>query len=92
MAPDIETTLWRAWAGFNLSHALGVVAVSLTIGIPALVDFDAAFDNPGWLILALALPPLYVLISVRYWFQGPTVGILICSGLITAGILGAWLS
>lgn len=92
LAPNVETTLWRAWVGFNLSHALGIVAVSLTIAIPALVDFGAALDHTGWLVLALALPPVYLLISVRYWFRGPTTGICVGIVLIAGGIVGAWLT
>lgn len=91
LAPYLKTPLWRAWIGFNYSHSLGVAAISLAIGVPALVDFEAAFGNLGWLLLALAVPPLYLLLSMRYWFRGPTVGITTGIALITAGILGEWI-
>lgn len=91
LAPEIETTLWRAWAGFNLSHSLGVIVVALTVGVPALVDIEAAVANPGWLALAVVLPPLYLVLSIRYWFQGPTIGITVAMALIVAGLLGSTL-
>lgn len=88
LAPEISTTLWRAWAGFNLSHSLGVVAGGLFTAIPALVAFDAALDNVGWVVGALALPPLYLALSIRYWFDAPTRAISLATVLIWVGVIG----
>ena len=92
MAPDLDIPLWQAWAGFNLSHALGVVLGGLVIMLPALADFDAALANDGWLAVALAVPPLYLAISIRYWFRRPTNGIALATLLIGAGVIGGLLT
>lgn len=88
LAPDIDSTLWRAWVGFNLSHSLGVIAIGMTIGLPAVVDLDAAASHVGWLSLAIAAPAVYLVLSVRYWFTSPSVGIAIGGALIYSGLLG----
>ena len=92
LAPTLDTPLWRAWVGFNLSHSLGVVAVALFVGIPTLVDFDAALDRWWWVAIALAAPPLYLAISIRYWFREPTIGIAAATALLAVGILGGLLT
>ncbi len=90
LAPDLRTTLWRAWAGFNFSHSLGALAIALYIGIPAALNFPQALSQTWWLVLALVLPWLYLVLSVRYWFRSPTIGIGLAAALITLGIvLGA---
>ena len=88
LAPDIETSLFRAWTGFNLSHSLGAIASGLLVALPAITDFDAALDRPWWVVLALVLPPLYLLLSIRYWFAKPTRAIAVATVLITVGIVG----
>lgn len=88
MAPDMDSTLWKAWVGFNLSHALGVVLSGAVIGAPAIVDFQSALGNPGWLATALVLPPTYLAISRQYWFEKPTQAITLGSALVIAGVIG----
>lgn len=92
LAPDYETTLWRAWVGFNLSHAIGVIVAALVLAVPVIDDFDAALDHPGWLALAFALPPLYLILSIRHWFDAPTRGIAVATVLILAGTIGGLLT
>lgn len=92
LAPDLETTLWRAWVGFNLSHALGMVVAGLLIGLPPLLGSGVPLENPWWLIAALVLPVTYSIVSARYWFQQPTVALSFATLLIVAGLLGSWLA
>jgi hypothetical protein len=88
LAPDIDSNLWRAWVGFNLSHSLGVVAIGLMIGVPALSDLEGVSSNSAWLVLAVASPAVYLVLSIRYWFTDPSVGIAIGGALIYAGLIG----
>ena len=88
LAPAIAVPLWRSWVGFNLSHSLGVLAVGAYIAVPALVDFDGALDRIEWLVPAVALPLVYLAISIRCWFDKPTRGIALAATLIVVGIVG----
>ena len=91
LAPDLDTTLWRAWIGFNLSHAVGLVVVAAAIMVPAVGDLDAATSQPLYLVLTLAVPAVYLVVSVRHWFARPTRAIAVGSALIAAGTLGSLL-
>lgn len=88
LAPNIDSSLWRAWVGFNLSHSLGVVVIGLAIAIPALLDLEDAATHAGWLSLAIAAPAVYLALSVRYWFRSPTIGITVGGLAIYAGLIG----
>lgn len=92
LAPQIDSTLWKAWIGFNLSHSLGVILIGLVIGIPALSNFEGAIDHRGWVALALLTPAIYLAISIRHWFREPTIGIALAATLITAGLIGGSLT
>jgi len=69
-----ETTVWRAWIGFNLSHSLGLIvfgllAVYLAVWHPSALQ-DMAALRFGALIVALA----YVALARAYWFTTPLMG------------------
>ncbi|MDH3753151.1 MAG: hypothetical protein OEU32_04690 [Acidimicrobiia bacterium] len=89
MAPGLDSTLWKAWVGFNLSHALGVIAVAGTIMFHAIDDLDAVAGDPWFLVLTCGVPIVYLVISIRYWFAGPTRGIIVGGLLVAIGTLGA---
>ncbi|MBX2798629.1 MAG: hypothetical protein KTR31_13190 [Myxococcales bacterium] len=89
LAPEVTLSLWNAWIGFNLSHSLGVVLAAALLGIPALLDFEGALANPGWVACALILPLIYLGLSLRYWFDKPTRGISLGTLLVYVGVLGA---
>ena len=88
LAPDLDTTLWRAWVGFNLSHALGVVVIAAVVLFHAGDDLGAAADRPWFLALAIGVPTIYLVLSVRYWFAAPTRGIALGWILLTIGVVG----
>ena len=77
------TNMWRAWIGFNFSHALGAIVFgSLCI---AAGMFVRAVPKP-LLLLPAAIGCVYLILSIRYWFRVPTIAI----GLGTALLLTAW--
>lgn len=90
LAPGVRSTLWRAWIGFNLSHSIGVLLAAALIAVPAATDFDAALRSRIWLALALGLPPIYLVVSIKYWFSSPTRGIALAWLLITSGVVSTW--
>jgi hypothetical protein len=65
------TDMWRAWAGFNLSHSLGALQFgAIAIMWPALFAGHATL---AWLPAAFAA--LYLAIGLRLWFRAPNAGI-----------------
>ena len=89
LAPDLDTTLWRAWVGFNLSHALGVIVIGGVVLFHAVDDLAAVSDQPWFLVLTVVTPAIYLLLSVRYWFASPTRGITIGWVLLAVGTIGS---
>lgn len=80
------TTMWRAWIGFNLSHALGAVLFGGLVMLLGLSWREPA--PPGFiLLLPLGVTLVYLALSIRYWFRIPTAGIAVAVACIAA----AWM-
>ena len=92
LAPELDTTLWRAWVGFNLSHALGVVVIAGVILFHAFDDLSAAVDQPWFLLLSIGVPGVYLFLSERYWFASPTRSIALGWLLLTVGVVGTMIA
>jgi hypothetical protein len=85
-----ETTVWRAWIGFNLSHGLGIVLFAGLILHGALFHFAALRSTaPELLLAAPVVASLYLLMSLRYWFRIPAIGSAIGTVLLFAGWIAA---
>lgn len=84
-----RANLWRAWLGFNLSHSLGVVVFSGTLLYVALHHFGIFAESMLLQCAVLAVSVAYFVISLRFWFWVPTLGIsaaLLC--FLGAVVLG----
>jgi len=85
-----ETTLWRAWIGFNLSHGLGIVVFAGLVVYGAVLYFGALQrEAPELLFAAPAIASLYLLMSLRYWFRIPAIGSGLGTALLLAGAIAA---
>ncbi len=81
-----ETTMWRAWVGFNASHGMGLILFGLVFGFLALAHGQLLFRSPFLLVVGLAvLVGLFVLCKV-YFFRAPLVGISISLACYVASI------
>lgn len=87
LAPDIESNMFKAWIGFNLSHSLGVIAVAAVILVQILDDFATAVSEPWFLVVAFAAPAIYLVLAVKYWFDKPRDGIALGGLLLWVGII-----
>ena len=87
MAPDLDSSLWKAWIGFNLSHALGVVIIATIVLTQVLSGVADALDQSWFLLLVFLVPATYLVLSIRYWFRDPTVGITLGTLLIWVGAI-----
>lgn len=87
VAPRItrETSMWRAWIGFNASHSLGAMLFGLVFGELAMVHGAMLLGDPFLLSAGgLFLASLLVL-ARRYWFKIPLIGIALALVLYLTG-------
>ena len=83
-----ETTMWKAWVGFNASHSLGAILVPLFF-IPLTVNNISIIQDSLWLSTLPALIGLsYFVLAKNYWFKIPLIGIcLACACFIGAAVV-----
>jgi len=79
-----ETTVWRAWIGFNITHSLavfltGALTLYLAAKYPSLLEADIVFR---WAAPFLAW--VYVILARKYWFSRPFYGAMLAAVLMTA--------
>ena len=72
-----ETTMWKAWVGFNASHSMGALLFGLVYGWFALTNPAQLFAS--WFLLAVGFAMLGGLAALgrAYWFSVPFRGIAI---------------
>ncbi|MEM6581368.1 MAG: hypothetical protein AAF699_08855 [Pseudomonadota bacterium] len=82
-----ETTMWRAWVGFNASHSIGALL------IPAFYIPVAAFHadlllQSFWLsILPTLIGICYLILAKNYWFKIPFIGVAVATLLFALAAL-----
>ena len=85
-----ETTMWKAWIGFNASHSYGAILFGLVYGYLAMFQNAFLFTSPFLLAVGLAFLSGYVFLGKVYWFSVPFRGILLAAALYVAALLVAW--
>lgn len=76
-----ETTMWKAWVGFNASHSLGLVLFGAVYGDLALAHGDVLFRSAFLLALGMAALLGYVALAARYFFRAPLAGVTLAAVL-----------
>jgi hypothetical protein len=84
-----ETTMWRAWVGFNASHSMGAILFGLIYGFLAIAHSQLLFHSPFLLIVGLAMLGGFFVLGKVYWFSVPFTGISISLACYVASI-AAW--
>jgi hypothetical protein len=84
-----QTTMWKAWVGFNASHSCGALLFGTVYGYLALVHRDFLFRS--WFLLSLGMAVLvaYAFLGKRYWFSSPFRGILLATALYVVALVVA---
>ena len=82
-----ETTMWKAWIGFNASHAFGAIFFGLIYGYLALEQSVLLFHSTFLQGVGLVLLAGYALLGKLYWFSVPFRGIVLSAGLYVAGVI-----
>lgn len=84
-----ETTVWRAWIGFNASHSLGAILFGAIYGYLALARREVLLGSPFLLGVGLSALAAYAVLARRYWFSVPFRGICLALALYLAGLVAA---
>ena len=83
-----ETTVWKAWVGFNASHSLGAMLVA-GVYVPLSISYFEVVGESTWFsVLPVMVGLSYLALAKKYWFKIPFIGILISTiCFISAAIL-----
>ncbi len=85
-----QTTMWKAWIGFNASHGFGAIFFGAVYGYLALAHASLLFQSPFLLLSGLALLAGYVFLGKRYWFSVPLRGIVVAAALYAVALIVNW--
>jgi hypothetical protein len=82
-----ETTMWKAWIGFNASHSFGALLFGATYSYLAVLHSSFLFQSPFLLLLGLLLLAGYAFLGKRYWFSVPFRGIVLATVLYVVALI-----
>jgi len=72
-----DTSMWRAWIGFNASHSFGAMLVA-AVYIPLTISYFEVIQKSLWFsLLPILIGLSYLIVAGKYWFKTPFIGVLI---------------
>ena len=86
-----DTTMWRAWVGFNASHSLGALLFALVYAYLAAFEPDLLFGSVYLLVVGAGMLGALLVLARRYWFPAPLTGIFLALACYLAGVAAWWL-
>ena len=72
-----QTTMWKAWIGFNASHSFGAIFIGVINILIAIAYFDVFLSNHFYFIFNVLTIMFYLVLAKKYWFKIPFTGLLI---------------
>jgi|SRR5829696_15403 len=85
-----QTTMWKAWVGFNASHSCSAILFGAVYGYLSLAHSAFLFQSTFLLSLGLLFLLGYVFLAKRYWFRTPLLGILLATFLYALALIVSW--
>jgi hypothetical protein len=85
-----ETTMWKAWIGFNASHSCGAILFGVIYGYLALVHTAFLFESAFLCALGALFLAGYLALGRLYWFSVPYRSILVATVCYIGGVMLAW--
>ncbi|MNE86999.1 hypothetical protein D3C80_1841450 [compost metagenome] len=85
-----ETSMWKAWIGFNASHSYGALLFGSVYGYLALLHGGMLGQSPFLLLLGQLLLLGYLWLAWRYWFSVPRKAILLGTLLYALALVLHW--
>ena len=91
-APEIttQTTIWKMWIGFNVSHSICLLLFGLTYIYLVLVHSEVLFQSLFLKVLGTCMLAGYVILARLFWFIGPLAAISLSLILFLSSIIVAW--
>ena len=87
-----QTTMWKAWVGFNASHSMGALLFGSVYGYLAVFEADLLFGSVYLILVGFVMLVGLFLLGRRYWFSAPFIGISISLVFFVSGVAISWLS
>lgn len=81
-----ETTMWKAWLGFNASHSMALILFGLVYGYLALMQEDLLLRSPYLLIVGLTMVGGFVVLAKLFWFSVPFWSMCVALACFVASI------
>ncbi|MBE7173025.1 MAG: hypothetical protein INR73_20780 [Williamsia sp.] len=75
-----DLTMWNAWVGFNGSHSIGIIFISVLNIYIGLILFPVFQKKDFYFLLNIATMLFYVFLASKYWFSKPLIGVCIVLG------------
>jgi len=69
-----QTTMWKAWVGFNDSHSIGLILFAAIYGFLAIEHFELLFSSVYLSMVGGLVLIRYVMLARKYWFSIPLAG------------------
>jgi len=82
-----ETTLWKAWVGFNASHSIGAMFFGSATIYLALFQFSILVESTFYVLLCTFNSLFYLYLARKYWFSVPIIGISLATFCFVASTL-----
>jgi len=84
-----QTTMWKAWVGFNASHSLGAILFGAVYIYLSLYHALLLFQSYFLLGLGVIVLIAYLIVAKLYWFSAPLRGIALALGFYLAAIVAS---
>lgn len=84
-----ETSVWRAWIGFNASHSMCALLFGLVFGFLAIAHPDLLFRSAYLQLLGVVTLVGLVVLARLYWFSIPFAGVSAALACFLAGLVAA---
>ena len=82
-----QTTMWKAWIGFNATHSYGLLLFGAVYGYLALAHSDFLLQSIFLLVIGLISLFGYLFVTNRYFFRSPLIGVLLATLLYGLGLI-----
>lgn len=73
-----ETTMWKAWVGFNCSHSIGAIYFGIANLYLGVFDYYLIISDTFFVILNFSVAFSFCVLGWKYWFRIPLIGMSLC--------------